>query len=433
MLPRSLLPEPGSPYLSVSPPGLRRQPFPAPASRSRARMSLPPLRLKRDEDRRLRAGHLWIFSNEVDVAATPLSDFEPGEPVEVQDHRGAPLGSAYVNPRSLIAARLVSRQRHRTLEDGLLVERLRAALRLRDALFPGPYYRLVFGEGDYLPGLVVDRFGDVVVAQVTTAGMERVRSAVLEGLREVVAPGAVLLRNDAGPRALEGLDSSVEVGFGEVPEHARILENGAHFDVPVRTGQKTGWFYDHRQNRARLQRYARGGRLLDLFSYVGGWGIQAAVAGAVEVLAVDASEAALAELGRNAALNGVEERVRTLRGDAFETVRSLRDDGERFDVVVVDPPAFIKRKKDAKAGEQAYRRINELALGLVAPGGYLVSASCSYHFSRDALRDAILRAGRATGRELQLVEEGHQGPDHPVHPAIPETAYLKAFFARAAG
>jgi 23S rRNA (cytosine1962-C5)-methyltransferase len=395
-------------------------------------MSLAPLRLKRNEERRIRAGHLWVFSNEVDVAATPLTTFAPGEPVEVQDHRGAPLGSAYVNPRSLIAARIVSRRRGRTLSDGLLVERLRHALALREALFQAPFYRLAFGEGDFLPGLVLDRFDDVVVAQVTTAGMERAREALLAAIREVVSPSAVLLRNDVGARALEGLDLQVEVGFGEVPELVRIQENGARFDVPVLAGQKTGWFYDHRQNRARLQRYARGRRVLDLFSYAGGWGIEAAIAGASEVLAIDSSEGALEALRGNAAINGVEDRVHTRRGDVFELLRELRDAAERFDIVVLDPPAFIKRKKDAKAGEQAYRRINELALGLVSPGGTLVSASCSHHFSRDALLDAVRRAGTSAGREIQIVEEGHQGPDHPIHPAIPETAYLKAFFARVA-
>ncbi|HEX7241677.1 MAG TPA: class I SAM-dependent rRNA methyltransferase [Longimicrobiaceae bacterium] len=391
---------------------------------------LPPLRLKKNEDRRIRAGHLWVFSNEVDVAHTPLVAFEPGAAVQLQDSRGAPLGAAYVNPRSLIAARLVSRDPSRPLDGALLRERIARALALRERLFPAPFYRLVYGEGDGLPGLVVDRFGDVLVAQLTTAGMERVRDEVVAALEETLRPTGILLRNDVSGRVLEGLDSYVEVARGEVPDHVELEENGVRFRAPLAAGQKTGWFYDHRMSRARLQAYARGRRVLDVFSYVGGWGVQAAAAGAAGVVCVDASDFALAEVRENAALNGVEDRVRTRRGDAFEVLRELVGAGERFEVVVLDPPAFIKRKKDQKAGEEAYRRMTQLGMEALASDGVLVSASCSFHMPREALQDALLRAGRRLGREVQVLEEGSQGPDHPVHPAIPETRYLKAFFAR---
>jgi 23S rRNA (cytosine1962-C5)-methyltransferase len=391
---------------------------------------LPPLRLKKNEDRRLRAGHLWVFSNEVDVARTPLTAFEPGDAVAVEDHRGAPLGAAYVNPRSLIAARLVSRDPGVALDGALLRERLARALALRERLFPGPFYRLAFGESDGLPGLVVDRFGGVLVAQLTTAGMERLREEVVAALAGSVRPDGILLRNDVPGRALEGLESYVEVAHGEVPESVELEENGVRFRAPLSAGQKTGWFYDHRMNRARMQAYVPGRRVLDVFSYVGGWGVQAAAAGADDVLCVDSSEFALDQVAENAALNGAGERVRTRRGDAFEVLRALAAGGERFDVVVLDPPAFIKRKKDQKAGEEAYRRLGQLGMEVLSPDGVLVSASCSFHMPREALQDSVLRAGRRLGRELQLLEEGMQGPDHPVHPAIPETRYLKAFFAR---
>lgn len=393
-------------------------------------MSLPPLRLRKNEDRRLRAGHLWVFSNEVDVSATPLTAFEPGAMAEVQDARGAPLGTAYVNPRSLIAARLVSRQRHRKLDGDLLRRRIARALALRDTLFDRPFYRLVYGEGDGLPGLIVDRFGSVLVAQVTTAGMERVIGDVLEALQETVQPTGILLRNDTSGRALEGLESYVQP-HGDVPDVLEVEENGVRFHAPV-TGQKTGWFYDHRMSRARMAAYVRGRRVLDVFSYVGGWGVQAAAAGAQQVTCVDASAPALEFAARSAELNGVGDRVLTRRADAFDALMRLGADGERFGVVVLDPPAFIKRKKDAKAGEEAYRRANQLAMELLEPDGILVSASCSYHMPREGLQDAMLRASRRLGRELQVLEEGHQGPDHPVHPAIPETAYLKSFIARVA-
>lgn len=392
-------------------------------------MSLSPLRLKKNEERRIRAGHLWVFSNEIDVAATPLASFSPGEHAEVQDYRGAPLGTAYVNPRSLIAARLVSRQRHRPLGVDMLRRRLQKALDLREALFRGPFYRLVFGEGDALPGLVVDRFGPHLVVQVTTAGMERVTDEIVEALRDVVRPESILLRNDTSGRGLEGLESFVRPAYGEVPEVFALQENGVEFQVPA-TGQKTGWFYDHRMTRARAAAYVRDRRVLDVFSYVGGWGVQAAAAGAAQVVCVDASGPALEWAQRNAALNGAADRVATLRADAFDALGRLSADGEKFGVVILDPPAFIKRKKDAKAGEEAYRRANQMAMEVLEPGGFLVSASCSYHLHRDALLDAMLRAGRRLGREVQVLEEGHQGPDHPIHPAIPETAYLKAFIAR---
>ena len=391
-----------------------------------------PLRLRRNEDRRLRAGHLWVFSNEVDVAHTPLTSFAPGDPVQIQDSRGIAVGSGYVNPRSLICARLVSRDPERALDRELIAGRVAGALALRERLFPGePFYRLVYGESDGLPGLVVDRFGDVLVAQITTAGMERLREEVLGALIDLVRPAGILLRNDTASRELEGLEQQVEVAHGEVPERVEIHENGVRFLVPLTGGQKTGWFYDHRDNRARLARYVAERRVLDVFSYAGGWGVQAAVAGAREVLCVDSSAAALSILGVSAVLNGVDARVRELQADAFDALRDLAGAGERFDVIVLDPPAFIKRRKDQKQGEKAYQKLNRLALELLSPGGILVSASCSFHLGRDALLDAVLRAGRDTGRELQILEEGHQAPDHPIHPAIPETAYLKAFFVRA--
>jgi len=392
-------------------------------------MTLPPLRLRKGEDGRLRAGHLWVFSNEVDVAGTPLTGFEPGEAVEVQDNRGAPLGMGYVNPRSLICARLVSRDRESRLDRELVRGRVRRARALRDSLFPAPHYRLVYGESDGLPGLVVDRFGDYLVVQITTAGMERVRDEVVDALRLELRPKGILLRNDAGGRALEGLEDYVEVAHGEVPDVLPLEENGVRFQAPV-AGQKTGWFFDHRMNRARLAAYSRGARVLDVFSYVGGWGVQAAAAGAERVVCVDASAQALEHVGANAALNDAADRVSTLRGDAFEVLRGLAGGGERFDVVVLDPPAFIKRKKDQAAGVEAYQRLNALALEVLRADGILVSASCSYHMPREALQDAMLRATRRVGRGLQILEQGHQGPDHPVHPAIPETAYLKAFIGR---
>lgn len=388
------------------------------------------LRLKKNEDRRLRAGHLWVFSNEVDVAATPLTAFEPGEPVDVVDSRGGFIGSAYVNPRSLICARIISRNPGQQLDVELLTARIGRALTLRETLYRGePFYRLVFGEGDFLPGLVVDRFGDTLAMQITTAGMDRVSDDIVAALQDILQPRGIVVRNDTPSRALEGLAQGVTT-IGSVSDPLELIENGTRFSTSLTSGQKTGWFFDHRENRAAMRRYVPGKRVLDVFSYVGGWGVQAAAAGASSVVAVDASAVALEELGRSAALNGVAEIVETRRSDAFDALQAIASSGERFDVVVLDPPAFVKRKKDVKQGEKAYRRINELAMGVLATDGILISASCSYHMSRESLLQAMLRASRSAGRELQILEEGHQAPDHPIHPAIPETAYLKSFTAR---
>lgn len=391
--------------------------------------TLASLRLKKNEERRLRAGHLWVYSNEVDTARTPLTAFSPGQPVLIEAANGKALGTGYVNPHSLICARLVSRDPTHVLGRSLLVHRLNVALALRERLYPKPFYRLVHGEGDALPGLVIDRYGEVLVVQFTTAGMEQARDAVIEALEKVLKPKGILLRNDSSIRALEGLHNYVEI-IGDVPAQIELEENAVRFRVSVQAGQKTGWFYDQRENRARLARYVKDMRVLDLFSYVGGWGVQAAAAGAREVLCVDASQDALTQVAVNADLNGLTACVQTRKGDAFDVLRELREVREHFDVVVLDPPAFIKRKKDAKAGLEAYQRINQQAMQVLAKDGILVSASCSYHLEASALQQVVLAASRHVDRSLQILERGRQGADHPAHPAIPETEYLKALYCR---
>ena len=390
---------------------------------------LPTIVLRRREERRLVRGHLWVYSNEVDIAATPLKGFAPGDPVNVCAAGGRPLGSGYVNPHSLICARLVSHRPDVVLDRELLDSRLRAALALREALYDRPCYRLVHGEGDALPGLVIDRYDDVLVVQIGTAGMERVQHELLAALIDLLAPRAIQLRNDGPLRALEGLDSRVETVHGTLPGSLTVDEGGLRFTVPASGGQKTGWFFDQRPNRDRLTRYCAERRVLDLFSYVGAWGLRAAAAGASEVLCVDSSAPALEALEANAVANNLAG-VTTVRGDAFEVLRALRDAGERFDTVVVDPPALVKKRKDHKAGSEAYRRLNRLSLQLLAPGGTLLSSSCSFHFSRDDLRIAVERAARQADVEIQLLEQGTAGPDHPVHPAMAETDYLKCLVFR---
>ena len=391
---------------------------------------LAPLKLKKGEDRRLHAGHLWVYSNEIDTAATPLSGFTAGQQVEIQSAGGKVLGNGYINPNTLIAARLVSRNSSYRLDQSLITHRLKVALSIRERLFPGPYYRLVHGDSDGLPGLVVDRFGDTLSVQITTAGMELLRDAVIAALEKVLKPSVIVLKNDTPARLTEGLEQSVECVLGEAPERVALEENGVRFEAPLMSGQKTGWYYDHRISRERMQHYVSGLRVLDLFSYIGGWGVQAAVAGAKEVICVDASEKFLEQVHHNAALNNVTDQVATLHGDAFDALKELRNAKEQFDLIIVDPPAFIKRKKDQKSGLQGYRRINELAMRLLSRDGILISPSCSHHLQRSQLKSLLLASSRHIDRNLMLLEEGHQGPDHPIHPAIPETEYIKTFFGR---
>ncbi len=392
--------------------------------------NLPELVLKSQCERRLKRGHLWIYSNEVDVQRTPLKSFAPGQQVRVLAHNGRGLGVAQVNPNTLICGRLVSRDDSRPLDRALLVQRLQQALALRQQLFSEPCYRLVYGDSDLLPGLVVDRFGDCLVVQTATAGMELLREDIVAALEQVVKPSGILLSNEHSARQLESLPAYTEVAFGAVPESVELVENDTRFLAPLRTGQKTGWFYDHRVNRATAQRLAAGKRVLDVFSYIGGWGVQMAKAGAREVVCVDSSAVALDAVAVNAGLNGVADRVSGLHGKAVDVLKALVAQQEQFDLVVLDPPAFIKKRKDQKAGEAAYRHINELAMRLLGRDGLLVSASCSMHLEQDTLVDILRGAGRHLERHVQIIGQGGQGPDHPVHPAIPETEYLKALFAR---
>ena len=391
--------------------------------------NLPVLFLKRNEDRRLSAGHLWVYSNEVDTSKSPLSGFEPGSLVVIQSAAGKTLGAGYVNPRSLICARLLTRRPRAALDAGFFERRLHSALSLRESLFEQPYYRLVFGESDGLPGLVVDRYGSVLVVQITTAGMEAMRDLLLEALHRVISPTGILLRNDSSVRVLEGLSQETEV-IGEVPDTVMLTEGGVQFEVPLGAGQKTGWFYDQRSNRQAMRKYVKDKQVLDVFSYIGAWGLQAAAAGAAGVCCVDSSPVAQTFMEKNIAANGLADKVRLEIGDAFDVLKALQDSDQRFDVVIVDPPAFIKRRKDIKSGEQGYGRLNRLALKLLAPDGILISCSCSMHLSEERLQHIVHQSAGKMGRQVQILERGFQCMDHPVHPAIAETAYLKALFCR---
>lgn len=340
------------------------------------------------------------------------------------------MASAYVNPQSLICARIYSHTPDCSLGLSLIAQRLQQALAWRDRVYDKPFYRLCYGESDFLPGIVIDRYGSVCVVQLTTAGAEAVKPAIIDALRSLIGDVSIVLRNDNSAREPEGLADYTEVVTGNVPPEVLIEENHTGFYALPLSGQKTGWFYDHRVNRELLQGYTTDQRVLDVFSYTGAWGIAALQAGARQAEFVDASSTALDYVRQHAHLNGFTDRIATHKGDAFAVLEGLREAQTVFDIVVVDPPAFVKRRKDKVAGLRAYYEINRLALGLIAPGGLLVSASCSFHVSAEELLNEVRKAAIKSSWDLQVIAQGSQAPDHPVHPAMPETRYLKAFFSR---
>ncbi len=354
--------------------------------------------------------------------------FAPGALCRVVGDRDRFLGYAYVNPHALICARIVGRDPAHPPGKSLFVHRLQVALALRKRLYATPFYRLVYGESDGMPGLVLDRFGDIVVGQIGTVGMEALKAEVVAAVEKVLSPRAFIWKNDSGARELEGLPSYVETASGEPVAEAIVEENGVRFFVPMGQGQKTGWFYDQAANRRSMLKYVAGARVLDVFSYLGAWGLAAARAGAADVLCVDSSAPALELLQRSATANALA--VRTLRDDAFDALAGLREAGEKFDVVIVDPPAFVKRRKDIHKGQAAYRKLNQLAMQVLVRDGILISCSCSHHLATEDLAGAIQQSARHLDRFAQIIEVGSQAPDHPIHPAIPESRYLKSLVCR---
>jgi 23S rRNA (cytosine1962-C5)-methyltransferase len=370
-------------------------------------------------------GHPWIFSNEIQMDADAKA-LPPGSMVALKTADGRSLGVASFNPHTLVAARLFDRDPQRVVNAEFLAKRLRRALAIRTRLFAAPYYRLIHAEADGIPGLVVDRYGEVAVAQLNTAGMARLEAELIEALGAVLAPKAIVLRNDSPARAQEGLASEVRVAAGTLQDPLEIEENGVRFAVDLVAGQKTGWFYDQRDNRAFMARLAKDTRVLDVYCFGGGFAVQAAAAGARGVIGIDRSEPALALAARSAELNGVAERCHFRRGEAFAELETLAGAGERFDVVIADPPAFVKSKKDLAAGLRGYRKLARFAAALVAPGGMLFIASCSHNVGPEPFAEEVRRGLAEARRGGRILRAAGAGPDHPVHPSLPETAYLKS-------
>ena len=372
--------------------------------------------------RRARAGSPWIFSNEIrmDEAAKAI---QPGAIVNVRGEDGRAFGTGYFNPKSLIAVRLLAEDCDVAVDRDFFSARLKRALALRDSLYDKPFYRLLHAEGDGVPGLVIDRFDDTATVQIGTAGMEKQLDNILAALEAMVKPKTVILRADAPSRALEGLDSYVRVAKGQGARIA-VQENGARYIADLAEGQKTGWYYDQRDNRAFIAALARGKSVLDAYSYTGGFGIVAARQGATEVVCLDSSAPALALAEESARANDV--KIQAVKADVFEELERLKAAGESFDIVLADPPPFVKSRKDLEPGAKAYRKLARLAAEVTAPGGLMMIASCSHNIPPDRFAAECAQGLLRSGRRATLIRGAGAGPDHPVHPLLPESAYLKA-------
>jgi 23S rRNA (cytosine1962-C5)-methyltransferase len=385
----------------------------------------PSVTLLPGRHRRAEGGHPWIYSNEVRMD-TAAKAFAPGTLVTMRRADDSALGVAMFNPHSLVAARLLDRDAGRAIGRRFFARRLERALRLRERLFELPYYRIVHAEADGLPGLVVDRFAGVLVVQFNTAGIARFEQLVLESLDALLAPEAIVLRNDAPARALEGLEPETRVATGTVGGPIVVRENGVEFLADPLAGQKTGWFYDQRDNRRFVAALARDARILDLYCFNGGFSVQVARAGAAVVLGIDRSAPALELAAEAAAHNGVAETCSFRRGEAFAEAARLAAAGERFNIVIADPPAFAKSRKDVPAALRGYRKLARLAASATATGGMLFLACCSHNIAEAEFVEAVRRGLGDAGRGARILRIAGADADHPIHPALPETAYLKA-------
>jgi 23S rRNA (cytosine1962-C5)-methyltransferase len=380
------------------------------------------LRLASGREARLLAGHPWIYRNEI---ARVDGEGEPGAVAHVLDDRGRFLGQAMVNLKSQIAGRLLTRAED-PVEDAFFARRVCEAVGRCGRSASGPEAcRLIFGEADHLPGLIVDRYGDLLVIQVLTAGMERVREAILAALRDAAQPRAIYERNDASPRKLEGLELRKGFAWGEGETGLWIQEGGLSFFVEVAEGQKTGFFLDQRENRQVVKGLAAGRDVLDCFCYSGGFAVSAAAGGATSVVGIDLSAEAIAWAERSAERNGLPSRCTFTIGNAFDALRAFDREDRRFGLVILDPPAFTKGKQALEGALRGYKEINLRAMKLLSPGGVLVTCSCSYHLDPPTFLEMLRAAAADAHREFHLRGLRTQAADHPILLAARETQYLK--------
>ena len=377
------------------------------------------IKLKKKEERRVQRGHPWVFSNEIqDLRA----DAVPGELVEVRDVAGGFIGRGYVNPRSLIAVRILTRKQE-DIDAAFFTAKISHARDLRVRLGFGSSFRAIFSEGDGLPGLIVDKYADTLVVQSLTAGIDGMLDMILHALREVYDPKTIVLRNDTASREIEGLAQEKRVVFGETSGIVIIEESGIRYQVDVLEGQKTGFFFDQRENRLAIKDLVKGRRTLDCFCYVGAWALSAAKYGATEVIGIDSSEKAVTLATGNADLNGLS--ARFVAGDVFEKLREFEKQKERFGCIILDPPAFVKSRAKVREALKGYKEINLRAMRLLEAGGVLVTCSCSHHIDQELFREMLIDAALSAGRQARLLEMRTQSRDHPMLLAAKETQYLK--------
>jgi 23S rRNA (cytosine1962-C5)-methyltransferase len=390
---------------------------------------MPRVILKKNEERRLRTGHLWVFSNEI---SSVESDAKDGELVDVVTARGAFVGRGFLNRHSLISVRLLSR-RSDEIDGQFFRSRILKSLDRRKSVFPGSsLYRAVYSEGDFLPGLIVDRYGDYIAMQFLTKGMDNLKEEISEILIELLSPKGIVMRNDAPSRELEGLELWKGVSYGEVPDRVEVEEDGTRFLVDPVGGQKTGFYLDQRENRTLLRGRVAGKSVLDCFSYTGAWGLKAIQYGAERVTLVESSNQAMELAKENMGLNGAGAQVEYCRSDAFDELRRFEREGRSFECIVLDPPSFIKNKNLLREGLAGYREINLRAMRILAPSGVIITSSCSHHLSREDFVRVLVLSARDSGRSFRIVEVKSQARDHPVLLSMRETEYLKCILLEAA-
>jgi len=373
---------------------------------------------------RLNAGHQWIFSNEI---KTDLKTVSPGSLVDVYDGKNKYFGTGYFNPHSLISVRLLTKQKE-NIDKDFFLRKINASVTYRRRMMPGKdSFRVVYSEGDFLPGVIADKYADCLVIQILTLGMEELTGILIDAFDEILSPSAIVLRNDSQSRTLEGLPMEIKTIKGNLEQLPIIKEGDIYFEVNPLTGQKTGFFLDHAGNRNAATQYNRGGTCLDLFCYSGAWGLRLAKNGA-SVILVDESEKALAFALRNAELNKLEDKCGFVREDIFSFMKKEIKNGNLYDFVILDPPAFVKSRQKVKEGIKGYKDLNLMAIKLLVKGGILATSSCSYHIGKEIFLDIIKSAAHDAGRNARLLEYRSQGVDHPVLLSVPETEYLKCAF-----
>lgn len=392
-------------------------------------MSLAVVVLKKGEGRLLKSGGMWVFDNEI---ASIMGSFLNGDMVLVRDFDGYPLGKGFINTNSKITVRLMTRDENQKIDDRFLEERVRAAWDYRKKVTDTGCCRVIFGEADFLPGLVVDKFSDVLVVQSLALGIDRIKGVILEILKKVLAEDGILVRgiyerSDAKVRRQEGMELYKGFIGQEFPTLVEIEENGVKYQVDVRDGQKTGFFLDQKYNRLAIQKLCRNARVLDCFTHTGSFALNAGIAGASDVLGVDASQLAVEQARINADLNHLGDRVKFLCEDVFELLPELEEKEEKYDVVILDPPAFTKSRNSVKNAVKGYREINFRAMKLVRDGGYLATCSCSHFMTYELFTRTIAQAARNAHKRLRQVEYRTQAPDHPILWAADESYYLKFY------